>query len=90
LAWLIEFTETAEKQLSGLDRSAQADIYRYLRNRIATEENPRRFGDPLRREFSGLWKYRVGEYRVICDIQDHKVLVLVVRVGHRSRVYGGH
>lgn len=90
MAWRVEFTESAGKQLSRLDRKAQADIFRYLEQRIATDENPRRLGDPLRKELSGLWKYRIGDYRVVCDIQDEKVLVLVLRVGHRSKVYGGH
>ena len=88
--WRVEFTETAEKQLSKLDRKAQSDIFRYLEKRIATGEDPRRLGDPLRKDLSGLWKYRIGDYRVVCDIQDEKVLVLVLRVGHRSKVYGGH
>lgn len=88
--WRVEFTETAEKQLSKLDRKAQTDIFRYLEKRIATGEDPHRLGDPLRKDLSGLWKYRIGDYRVVCDIQDEKVLVLVLRVGHRSKVYGGH
>lgn len=88
--WRVEFTEIAEKQLSKLDRKAQADIFHYLEKRIATGEDPHRLGDPLRKDLSGLWKYRIGDYRVVCDIQDEKVLVLVLRVGHRSKVYGGH
>ena len=90
MAWRVEITETAGKQLSQLDRKAQADIYHYLEERIETNEDPRRYGDPLRKNLSGLWKYRVGNYRVVCDIQDEKVLVLVLRVGHRSKIYGGH
>lgn len=90
LAWKIEIAETAERQLAKLDRKAQADILRYLRERLATEENPRRFGDPLRRELASFWKYRIGNYRVVCEIQDEKVVVLVLRVGHRRNVYGNH
>jgi len=90
LAWRIEFTESAEKQLARLDNKAQADIIRYLESRLATDDDPRRLGTPLRKEMSGLWKYRVGDYRVVCDIQGEKVLILVLRVGHRRKVYGGH
>lgn len=90
MAWRVEFTETAKKQLAGLDPKAQTEIYRYLKQRIATDNDPRRFGDPLKRDLSGLWKYRVYDYRMVCDIQDEKVLVLVLRVAHRSKVYGGH
>lgn len=90
MAWRIEFTESAEKQLARLDNKAQADIIRYLESRLATDDDPRRLGTPLRKEMSGLWKYRVGDYRVVCDIQGEKVLILVLRVGHRRKVYGGH
>jgi mRNA interferase RelE/StbE len=78
LAWRIEVTDTAKKQLAKLDRQVQLEIVRYLREKIATEEDPRRHGAPLRRELLGRWKYRVGAYRVICEIQDEKVLVLVL------------
>jgi mRNA interferase RelE/StbE len=90
LAWRIEITETAKKQLTKLDQAAQREILRYLRDKIATDEDPRRYGAPLRRELAGRWKYRVGAYRLICDIQDTKILVLVLMIGHRSKVYGGH
>jgi mRNA interferase RelE/StbE len=87
LAWRIEFSATAKKQLHKMGRVDAASIARYLRQRIATDEDPRRFGDPLRKELAGLWKYRVGDWRIICDIQDGRVTVLVLRVGHRSQVY---
>jgi mRNA interferase RelE/StbE len=90
LAWKIEFAESAQKELKAIDRKAQRDIRNYLRNRIATDEDPRHFGEPLRKNLSGLWKYRVGNYRVICEIQNDVLIVLVVRIGHRSKVYGGH
>ncbi len=87
LAWKIEVTETAKKQLSKLDHQVQAEIVTYLRERIQTDEDPRRFGAPLRKELASRWKYRVGDYRIICEIQDDKVLVLVLMVGHRSKIY---
>jgi mRNA interferase RelE/StbE len=90
LAWRIEVTEIAKKQLVKLDHQAQKEILRYLKEKIATDEDPRRFGDPLRQELSGRWKYRVGPYRLICDIQDAKILVIVLMIGHRSKIYGGH
>lgn len=90
MVWRIEVTDTAQKQLAKLDRQVQLEIMRYLREKIATEEDPRRHGGPLRRELLGRWKYRVGAYRLICEIQDEKVLVLVLMVGHRSKIYGGH
>ena len=87
MAWQIEITRTARKQLSKLDHQVQVDILRYLRERIATDDDPRRYGGPLRRELAGRWKYRVGDYRLICEIQDQKVLVLVLMVGHRGKIY---
>ena len=87
MAWQIEYTETAHRQLAGIDRQAAKNITRYLNERIATDEDPRRFGDPLKRELSGLWKYRVGAFRVIVEIQEDRVVVLVVRIGHRGHVY---
>ena len=90
MAWKIEFENAAKKDLKKLDRQAQKNIFQYLRNRIITDEDPRRFGDPLSKNLSGLWKYRIGDYRLICEIQKGKMVVLVLRVGHRSKVYGGH
>ena len=87
MAWQIEITNTAKKQLAKLDRQAQSEIVRYLRERICTEDDPRRYGAPLRKQLAGRWKYRVGAYRLICEIQDEKILVLVLMVGHKSKIY---
>ena len=87
MVWQIKITNTAKKQLVKLDRQVQSEILRYLRDRISTNEDPRRYGAPLRRELTGRWKYRVGAYRLICEIQDEKILVLVLMVGHRSKIY---
>jgi mRNA interferase RelE/StbE len=87
LAWRVEWEDEALKELKRLDTRAQRLIVRYMKDKIATEENPRRFGDPLRKDLKGLWKYRIGSYRVICSIEDQKIVVLVVRVGHRRNIY---
>lgn len=87
MAWRIELSETARKQLSKIDHKTALDIRRFLRERLATGEDPRRFGDPLRKNLSGFWKYRVGAYRLICDIQGERLVILVIRVGHRREVY---
>ena len=87
MAWKIEFDSEAENDLKKIDREIQRRILRYLRERIATEKDPRRFGAPLRRELSGLWKYRLGDYRIICRIEEKKVVVYVIRVGHRKEIY---
>lgn len=90
MAWTIEIDKAAKKELAKLDKSVADRILRFLAERIATDENPRRFGEPLAENLTGLWKYRIGDYRVIAEIQDTVFVVLVLRAGHRSKVYGGH
>lgn len=87
MIWTVEFDEAAAKELRKLDRQDQQEILAYFRLRIASDEDPRRFGKPLSRELAGLWRYRVRDYRMICNIEDHKLIVLVVRVSHRKNVY---
>jgi len=87
LTWKIEWDDRARRELRQLDHQVQRDILRYLRERIATDEDPRRFGKPLRGDRWGLWRYRIGAYRVVCCIEDDRLVVLVVRVGHRGQVY---
>ena len=87
MAWRVEWEDEAVKELRKLDTRAQRNIVRFLREKIATGDDPRRFGDPLRKDLKGLWKYRIGDYRIICSIEDKTVVVLVVRVGHRRSVY---
>jgi len=87
LAWRIEITRTATKQITKLDQQAQKSIVRFLRERLAGADNPRQWGRALQGEKRGLWRYRVGDYRLICDIQDQKITILVLELGHRKDVY---
>jgi mRNA interferase RelE/StbE len=87
LVWTIEITRTAEKQIKKLDRSTQESIVRFLRQRLKRAENPRQWGKPLHGDKRGLWRYRVGDYRLICDIQDERITVLVLELAHRKDVY---
>ncbi len=87
MTWVVEFDDAATKELRKLDRQAQQEILRYFRERIATNEYPRRFGKPLSHDLTGLWRYRVRNYRMICNIEDDKLTVLVVRAGHRKHIY---
>ena len=90
MAWRIEFTPAAEKALTKLGIDTQKRIVGFMRERVANTDDPRRFGKGLSSNLAGLWRYRIGDYRVIVDIQDDKIVVLVLSVGHRSNVYGGH
>lgn len=87
MIWKVEFDDRARKELRKLDPPAQREILSYLRKRIATKSIPKRFEKPLGADKHGLWRYRVGTYRVICQIQTDKVVVLVLRIGHRKNIY---
>ena len=87
MAWRIEYTDTARTQLRRLDRDTARRIINYMDERVAVLDAPRSVGQALTGPLGGLWRYRVGDCRVICDIQDDALRVLVVRVGRRDRVY---
>jgi mRNA interferase RelE/StbE len=85
LVWKIEITSEAEKELARIDKTLAKRIIRYLRERVSID--PRASGKSLRGDLSGLWRYRVGDCRVICELYDEKVSVLVIRIAHRKDVY---
>lgn len=87
MSWVYRFDERAVKELRKLGKQAQRDIISYLDERIAVDEDPRRFGKGLRSDLAGLWRYRVGDYCIVCQILDGELIVLVVTVGHRRDVY---
>lgn len=88
MEWSIKFGPRAERQLEQLDPQVARRIYRFLFERIAPLENPRLIGQALKgTEFGDLWKYRVGDYRIIASIEDELVRILVVRIGNRREVY---
>jgi mRNA interferase RelE/StbE len=88
LAWRIEFAESAAKQLRKLDPAAARRILQFLRERLAVAKNPRSLGAALKGdELDQFWKYRIGDYRVIAEIRDREIRIVVVRLGHRRDVY---
>ncbi len=87
MAWKIEWDERAVRDARKLDVQTRQNITRYLRERINTDEDPRRFGKPLLADMSGLWRYRVGDCRIVCRIEDDKMVVLILAVGHRRNIY---
>ena len=87
MVWAIDFDPAAFKELSRLDNQIQRRIFRDGRERLAGEEDPRRFGKALRREKAGLWRHRVGDHRVVCAVEDEGKRVRVLRIGHRRSVY---
>ncbi len=87
MAWIVEISRTAEKQIRKLDRTSQSAVVRFLREQVEPASNPRLLGKPLHGDKQGLWRYRVGDYRLVCEIQEKRITVLVLRVGHRKDVY---
>lgn len=87
MAWTIEYADTANAQLRKLDRDAAVRIRNYMNRNVAPLDNPRRRGRALTGPMAGLWRYRVGNYRVVCDIQDRFLRVLVISVGTRDTIY---
>lgn len=87
MAWTIEYDRRVLKELKKLDRKIQGQILDFFDERIAPSPDPRHTGKSLASYFSGLWRYRIGDYRAVCRIEDSNLIVLVVRVGHRSKVY---
>jgi mRNA interferase RelE/StbE len=87
LAWTIEWDKRAVKELKKLAPQAKRDIITYLNQHVLGAENPKQVGKPLKGNKAGLWRYRVGNYRVICHFEDEHCVVLVLRVAHRQSVY---
>lgn len=86
MAWEIELSEHAVKQFAKLDKQTARRITSKLRE-VSQLEDPRSTGKALTGNLSGLWRYRVGDYRIVCDIERGVLVILVVDVEHRSRVY---
>jgi mRNA interferase RelE/StbE len=88
LAWRIELTAGAKKQLAKLDRGEAKRITKYVRERLAMLEDPRSKGKALTGPRLGTyWRYRIGDYRRLCDIQDGALLILVIDIGNRKEIY---
>jgi mRNA interferase RelE/StbE len=81
----VEWSERALRQLDKLDRQVARAIVRFMQERVHESDDPRVVGKPLRGR--GLWRYRVGDYRILCRIDEHVLIVLVVELGHRREVY---
>jgi len=85
--WRVEFHRAAVSDLRKLGPNGERRVLRYLRERIAGSKDPRRFGHALSGDRTGLWRYRVSDYRIVAAIEDDRFVVLAVTVGHRREVY---
>jgi mRNA interferase RelE/StbE len=86
LAWTIEYSAKAVKELKKIDKKAASTIIDYL-NDIAQQEDPRSKGKALKGDKRQFWRYRVGNYRILCSIEDEELVILATHLGHRKDVY---
>jgi mRNA interferase RelE/StbE len=87
MAWKVEISRPAQKQLDDLDITLSRRIVKFLRQRVEKLDDPRQIGDPLKGPLRDYWRYRVGDYRVVCLLEHDRLVVLVLRVGHRREIY---
>jgi mRNA interferase RelE/StbE len=85
--WTIEFDPRAQRELDALDKSVARRVSKFLHERVANLKHPRQIGERLHGTLGEYWKYQVGDYRIICSLEDDRFLVLVLRVGHRREIY---
>ena len=88
MIYKVEFTENAKKFLKKTDKSTAKLITAWIRKNLENCENPRLHGKGLTSNRSGQWRYRIGDYRVLAEIQENKVLILILEIGHRREIYG--
>jgi len=87
MTWKVDLSPTALKQLDKLDKPVADRILKFLYQRVGKLDNPRKIGERLQGTLSEFWKYRVGDYRIICSLENERLVVLVLRMGHRREVY---
>ena len=87
MAWTIRYLKSARKEAQKIDPQDRERIRDYMEQRVAGLEDPRQLGEPLKGQLASLWRYRVGDYRLICELRDQELLILVVRLCHRKDVY---
>ena len=87
MTWKIEYAESVQKDIRKMDAQQRKRIREFLENKVANLEDPRMLGKALTGSFSGLWRYRIGGYRIVTHIEDRDVRILVVKMAHRKEVY---
>ena len=87
MTYRVEFTEAARRELKKLDRYTAGMIMGWIRKNLEGCDDPRRHGKGLTANRSGQWRYRVGDYRLLAEIQEERIVILVLHVGHRSEIY---
>jgi len=85
--WNIVTTSDFDKAYKKLDRSVQKQIKKWIENHLINVEDPKSFGKPLNGNLSGYWRYRIGDYRLITEIEDKKLIIIMIDIGHRRSIY---
>lgn len=83
----VDYTANAIKQIRKLDKHTQKLIYAWIDKNLQGCENPRQHGKALKENRAGQWRYRIGDYRIICEIHEQEITILVLEVGHRKNIY---
>lgn len=89
MRYSVQYSKQAIKELKKLDRFTRQMIYSWIDKNLSDCEDPRQHGKALTANRKGQWRYRIGDYRLICDIQDDKLVILALTVGHRRDIYNG-
>jgi mRNA interferase RelE/StbE len=87
MIWKVELSDIALNNLKKMDKKTAAMIIGYIEKKLVGEIDPRSFGKPLVGNQKNKWRYRIGDYRLLCQILDDKILILVVAIGHRKEIY---
>jgi mRNA interferase RelE/StbE len=85
--WKIRYLRSARKDAKKIDPHIREKIRGYLEQRVASLDDPRQLGEPLKGQLAKLWRYRIGDYRIICEFRNNELIVIVIRIGHRRNVY---
>jgi len=85
--WRINISTKAAKALAKMNAKERDRIWDFIKNKLPNMQNPRATGKALQGEFRGLWRYRVGDYRLICEIRENELVILVLEIGHRKNIY---
>lgn len=86
MAYNVLFSKEADRGLEKLDQQIRIKVVDYL-EKVASSEDPKAFAKPLKHKFKGLWRYRIGDYRVICEIKDKEFVIFAISIDHRRKVY---
>jgi len=90
MKWIVRILPQAVKSLKNIDKSNQKRLLNFINNDLPALENPRQIGKALQGNLQGMWRYRVGDFRLLCRIFDSEVIITVVEIGHRSKIYKPH